>query len=238
MMQEHIETPTKRGENKRESVEQDDGPERRVHTAPRLEDDDPAKKVARDETIKEMVRRVNRQLDEEFDNFVQKDAVVGKMITMAEHPTMAEMAANATTAPAATTAASATATGGAGRTSAEEAADAKTASKAEPPPLAPPPAVATPPSPPPGTSSGSENYSTEVSSQKGIDKFHDGNLRTFGGGDQRVPMAAAPPAPARAASMAMAMAAAAGVCTSVCSNAVCEKNNADHGRKTAASRAG
>ena len=65
--------------------------------------------MAGDETIEEMVRRVNRELDEEFEDFDWKEAVVGKMIAMAENLTMAEMAANATTPPVATTAASATA---------------------------------------------------------------------------------------------------------------------------------
>ena len=141
---------TKRGESKCvPEEEKDDVPEQGVYKAPRLEDDDPAEELAGDETIEEMVRRVNRELDEEFEDFDWKEAVVGKMIAMAENPTMAAMAANATTATAATIAASATATGGVGWKSAEEAADAKTASKAEPPPLDLPAAVAMPPSPPP-----------------------------------------------------------------------------------------
>ena len=40
--------------------ERDDVPEQRVQKAPRLEDDDPAEKLEGDETIEEMVRRVNR----------------------------------------------------------------------------------------------------------------------------------------------------------------------------------
>ena len=157
-MQEHIEMTTQQGESKNMVAEgKDDVPEQRVHKASRLEDDNPTEQVAGDETIEEMVRRVNRELDKEFEDFDWKEVVVVKMIAMAENPTMATMAANATTATAATTAASATATGGAGRTSAEEAADAKKVSKTEPPPREPSPAVATPPSSPPGTSSGSEH---------------------------------------------------------------------------------
>ena len=126
---------SKRGESKNVKTEgKDNGPERRVQKAPRLEDDDPAEKLAGEETIKEMVRRMNRELDEEFEDFIWKDAVVGTMITRAKDPTMAEMAANATTAPAATTAVSVTATRGAGQTSVEAAADAKRVSKADPPP--------------------------------------------------------------------------------------------------------
>ena len=83
-----------------------------------------------------MVWRVNRELDEEFEDFDWKEAVVGKIIAMAENRTMAEMGANTTTATVETTAVSATATRGAGCTSTEAAADAKRASKAESPPRA------------------------------------------------------------------------------------------------------
>ena len=128
-----IDSVTKQGESKNLAAEgKDNGPERRVQKAPRLEDDDPAEKLAGDETIEEMVRRMNRELDELIEDFIAMD----------EHPTMAETAAiqtmtkaeNATTAPAAATAVSATATRGAGRTSAEATADAKIFSIADPPP--------------------------------------------------------------------------------------------------------
>ena len=102
--------------------------------APRLEDDYLAVKMAEDETIEEMVRRMERELDHEFKDFDLEEVVVGNVIATAKNPTIAATAANVTTTTAATTAASSTATGGAGRTSAEAAVDAKRASKAEPTP--------------------------------------------------------------------------------------------------------
>ena len=59
-----IKSVTKQGESKKLPAEgKDDGPERRVHTTPRLKDDDPAEQVAGDETFEEMVRQVNRELN-------------------------------------------------------------------------------------------------------------------------------------------------------------------------------
>ena len=148
--------------------EGDDALYQRVLEALRLGDDDHAEKLAGDETIEEMVRRINRELDEEFEDFDWKEAVIGKMIAMAEDPTMAAMAENATTTTAVTTAASATATTGAGRTSTEATVNAKRLSIAEPPPLEPAPTVATPPSPSSGTSGGSKHQSTGVLIRNGI----------------------------------------------------------------------
>ena len=228
---------TKQGESKCvPEEEKDDVPERRVHKASRLEDDDSDEKLAGDETIEEMVRRMNRELDEEFEDFNLKGAVVDNIITTAENPTKAAMAANTATATAATTVASSTAIGGAGRTPAEAAADAKRASKAEPLPLVPPPELATPSLPPPGTPSGFENESAVKTIKYYANKFHDRKQQIKGAGDQWMTMAAAPPAPTRAAMAAATMEAASASAAYTIQNVCLKAMQVARGRRTPRTR--
>ena len=126
----------------------DDAPEQRVLGA-RLVDHDPAEKTEEGKTIEEMVRRMERELNEEFKDFALENVMDDPIVATAGIPTKAATAAATATATSTTKAtsttvseaaitaavAAATETGAVEGAAVKASADATRASEAEPPPL-------------------------------------------------------------------------------------------------------